>query len=83
MSKSKHDILEAAYLFYYASDTAFQEGADERGLLKHRLQELIGDAITIADQAKFDVFNALTLMDNAYFLADLKASVPQSAWYIC
>ncbi|VDC06563.1 unnamed protein product [Peniophora sp. CBMAI 1063] len=68
----KHDFVEAAYLFYYATDVAFQEGADERGLLKHRLHDLIQDAIVVAEQAGFDVFNALTLMDNSSFLADLK-----------
>ncbi|KAI0293101.1 N-myristoyl transferase [Russula brevipes] len=62
----------AAYLYYYASDAAFLEKADELGLLKRRLTELIGDAVIVADQAKFDVFNALTLMDNSLFLQDLK-----------
>jgi len=32
----------------------------------------VGDALIIAAQAQFDVFNALTLMDNAQFLEDLK-----------
>lgn len=74
INNPKHKLLEAAYLFYYASDVAFQEGADERGLLKHRLQDLIQDAIIVADQAKFDVFNALTLMDNNSILSELKVS---------
>ncbi|KZV72932.1 N-myristoyl transferase [Peniophora sp. CONT] len=72
INNPKHKLVEAAYLFYYASDVAFQEGADERGLLKHRLHDLIQDAIVVAEQAKFDVFNALTLMDNNAFLTDLK-----------
>jgi len=72
VSNPRHDTLEAAYLYYYATDTAFVEKADELGLVKRRLTELIGDAIILADQAKFDVFNALTLMDNALFLQDLK-----------
>ena len=72
MSNPRHDTLEAAYLYYYATDTAFVEKADELGLVKRRLTELMGDAIILADQAKFDVFNALTLMDNALFLQDLK-----------
>ncbi|KAH9177748.1 N-myristoyl transferase [Lactarius sanguifluus] len=46
--------------------------ADGLGLLKRRLTELVGDAIILADQAKFDVFNALTLMDNPLFLQELK-----------
>lgn len=67
-----HKVLEAAYLFYYATDIAFQENAEEDGRLKKRLQHLVGDALIIADQNKFDVFNALTLMDNVPILQDLK-----------
>lgn len=76
MSHPRHNILEAAYLYYYATDTAFVENADELGLVKRRLTELIGDAIILADQAKFDVFNALTLMDNPLFLPELKVKCP-------
>jgi len=72
VSNPRHDLLQAAYLYYYASDVAFVEKADELGLLKRRLTELIGDAVILADQAKFDVFNALTLMDNPLFLQELK-----------
>ncbi|KZT56406.1 N-myristoyl transferase [Calocera cornea HHB12733] len=60
-----HKMLEAAYLFYYATD------APEANM-KKRLYELIGDALIIAKDAKFDVFNALTLMDNWSFLEDHK-----------
>lgn len=76
MSNPRHEVLEAAYLYYYASDTAFVEKADELGLLKRRLTELMGDAIILADSAKFDVFNALTLMDNPLFLQELKVTSP-------
>jgi len=72
VSNPRHSLVEAAYLYYYATDIAFVENAEEHGLLKRRLTELIGDAIVLADQAKFDVFNALTLMDNPMFLQDLK-----------
>lgn len=68
----RHNLLEAAYLFYYASDAAFESGVDESNNLKTRLVHLIGDALVIANQAKFDVFNAVTLMDNMSFLDDLK-----------
>lgn len=40
--------------------------------MKKRLENLVGDALIIADQCKFDVFNALTLMDNVPVLKDLK-----------
>ena len=72
INNSQHGVLEAAYLFYYATDVAFEERAEEEGRLKRRLQDLIGDALIIADQNKFDVFNALTLMDNVLFLQELK-----------
>ncbi|KZP12580.1 N-myristoyl transferase [Athelia psychrophila] len=72
INQPKYGVLEAAYLFYYATDVAFDERAEEEGRLKKRLQDLIGDALILADQCKFDVFNALTLMDNVPFLQDLK-----------
>ncbi|TFK42493.1 N-myristoyl transferase [Crucibulum laeve] len=71
----KYPVLEAAYLFYYASETAIQPGTEEDGTLKKRLLSLIGDALVIANDAKFDVFNALTLMDNVPILSDLKFGV--------
>jgi glycylpeptide N-tetradecanoyltransferase len=72
INQTKHKLLEAAYLFYYATDVAFQQGAENDGRLKKRLAMLVGDALIIASQAQFDVFNALTLMDNSQFLKDLK-----------
>lgn len=48
MQSIKHDVVEAAYLFYYATDVALQEGAEEDGRVKKRLNELIGDALIIA-----------------------------------
>ncbi|KAJ3554472.1 hypothetical protein NM688_g3090 [Phlebia brevispora] len=72
MNSTKHNILNAAYLYYYATDVAFKPDADKDGSLKDRLMQLISDALIIADQSKFDVFNALTLMDNVEFISDLK-----------
>ncbi|KAJ7172387.1 Myristoyl-CoA:protein N-myristoyltransferase, N-terminal domain-containing protein [Mycena filopes] len=71
----KYGTLEAGYLYYYATDVAFEDGAEEDGRLKQRLQTLIGDALVIANQAKLDVFNALTLMDNVPILKDLRFGV--------
>lgn len=81
INQPKYGVLEAAYLFYYATDVAFDERAEEEGRLKKRLQDLIGDALILADQCKFDVFNALTLMDNVPFLQDLKVR-PDSHHYL-
>ncbi|KAI0372892.1 N-myristoyl transferase [Pilatotrama ljubarskyi] len=72
MNHHKHNLLKAAYLFYYGTETAFEPGAEESGRLKKRLEEIVGDALVIAEKVQFDVFNALTLMDNVCFLQDLK-----------
>ncbi|KZT26399.1 N-myristoyl transferase [Neolentinus lepideus HHB14362 ss-1] len=74
INNPKHSLLEAAYLFYYASETAFSGESEEEpdNNLKKRLTDLISDALVVANEASFDVFNALTLMDNVPFLNDLK-----------
>jgi hypothetical protein len=45
---SKYSTLDAAYLFYYASDVAFKPNGE--ALLKKRLEELVTDAMIIATQ---------------------------------
>ncbi|OBT85691.1 hypothetical protein VE02_05968 [Pseudogymnoascus sp. 03VT05] len=67
---SKHTSIRAAYLFYYATTVALQQ--DNCVQLKDRLNTLINNALIIAKKFKFDVFNALTLMDNALFLEQQK-----------
>lgn len=82
-----NQIVDAAYLFYYASTscTPSTPAMDATASAKRpsstlfapvqpsqRLQQLIQDALIIAKNAGFDVFNALTLMDNNLFLRDLK-----------
>ncbi|KAG6837290.1 hypothetical protein H0H93_011892 [Arthromyces matolae] len=74
IGNTKFPVLEAAYLFYYGTETAFLDGTEETGELKKRLETVIGDALVVANNAGFDVFNALTLMDNVPILQDLKAS---------
>ena len=68
----RHKLLDAAYLFYYATEVAFEPGAEATGRLKKRLEELIGDALVVANNSNFDVLNAMTLMDNVSFLRDMK-----------
>ncbi|KAF5347878.1 hypothetical protein D9757_013416 [Collybiopsis confluens] len=70
INNPKHGLLEAAYLHYYASDSALVEHADENGALKERLQALIKDGLIAAHNASFDVFNAVTMMDNDLFLKE-------------
>lgn len=82
VGSSKYANIRAAYLFYYATESAFEK---EEKWLKERLNALILDALILAKevilsgvlasilanispQFNFDVFNALTLMDNPLFL---------------
>ncbi|KAF9091754.1 Glycylpeptide N-tetradecanoyltransferase 2 [Mortierella sp. AM989] len=77
-----HSTLNAAYSFYYAVQTPDEElnkVADkaERQIardaaIKERLVGLMQDALILARQNNFDVFNALNLMDNALYTEDLK-----------
>lgn len=55
----KHNLLKAAYQYYHAATTV-------------ALKDLMTDALHFAHKEGFDVFNALTLMDNKSFLEELK-----------
>ncbi|CAG8960406.1 hypothetical protein HYFRA_00008124 [Hymenoscyphus fraxineus] len=66
-----HTNVRAAYLFYYATETVFFPDFTREDL-KTRLNALINDALILAKKYKFDVFNALTLQDNALFLDQQK-----------
>ncbi|RDW93879.1 glycylpeptide N-tetradecanoyltransferase swoF [Aspergillus mulundensis] len=65
----KHDCVRAAYLYYYATETAF---SNDQKALKDRLLMLMNDALILAKKAQFDVFNALTSHHNPLFLEQLK-----------
>lgn len=67
-ASQKHDKIRAAYSYYYATTAAFN--AEEKGL-KERLHSLMGDCLIEGKNAGFDVFNALTLLDNPLILNDL------------
>lgn len=69
-----HSTLNAAYSFYYATTTSLgSEPSDEATQQKkERLSALMTDALILARQNDFDVFNALDLMDNALYTNDLK-----------
>ncbi|KAM5377589.1 hypothetical protein ACJA88_006270 [Fusarium oxysporum] len=71
IGNSKHNVIKVAYMFYYGTDVALQDKFDKASL-KKRLNELVHDALIISKRHKFDVFNALTLMDNALFLEQQK-----------
>ncbi|KAI0121141.1 acyl-CoA N-acyltransferase [Xylariales sp. AK1849] len=69
--ESKHKVIRAAYLFYYATETGLTEPVDQRAL-KSRLNTLMSDGLILSKKHRFDVFNALSLMDNGLFLDELK-----------
>ncbi|KAI6906050.1 N-myristoyl transferase, partial [Hortaea werneckii] len=75
---ARHETIRAAYLYYYASDTAFQTPSNKKSAsaiqtaLSTRLQELVHDVLILAKRDSFHVFNALTLLDNPLFLKEQK-----------
>ncbi|KAG5920728.1 glycylpeptide N-tetradecanoyltransferase, partial [Claviceps africana] len=66
-----NDVLRVAYLFYYATEAGLTT-PPSKSALKTRLNALVHDALILAKRARLDVFNALTLMDNALFLEQQK-----------
>ncbi|KAF8448295.1 Myristoyl-CoA:protein N-myristoyltransferase, N-terminal domain-containing protein [Terfezia claveryi] len=52
IQSSKHSVIKAAYLFYYASETAFEPGEDAKKNFKNRLNKLINDALIIAKRVR-------------------------------
>ncbi|KAF4631840.1 hypothetical protein G7Y89_g6291 [Cudoniella acicularis] len=71
LNHDKHNNIRAAYLYYYATETVFFPDFTKNDL-KVRLNALVNDALILAKRFKFDVFNALTLMDNSLFLEQQK-----------
>lgn len=59
LNSQEHSSLKAAYSFYYVSTST-------------PLLQLMNDALIIAKQKDFDVFNALDVMENQSFLKELK-----------
>ncbi|KAK5676504.1 glycylpeptide N-tetradecanoyltransferase [Elasticomyces elasticus] len=78
-SSPQQQTIRAAYLYYYASSSAFpiphQPTPTKSALqstLQSRLQVLMHDALILAKKDDFHVFNALTIMDNPLFLQQSK-----------
>ncbi|KAI0473555.1 peptide N-myristoyl transferase [Xylariaceae sp. FL0804] len=67
----KHSNVKAAYLFYYATETGLTKPVD-KDALKSRLNALVSDSLVYCKQYNFDVYNALSLMDNGLFLEEQK-----------
>ncbi|KAL1921853.1 uncharacterized protein VTP21DRAFT_10495 [Calcarisporiella thermophila] len=64
-----HKAIHAAYCFYYAVNPP---SSDDEKWLKTRLQSLMKDALVMAKNLGFDVFNGLDLLDNNLFIDELK-----------
>ena len=71
INSARHSAVRAAYVFYYATEVGLKTPYDQAAL-KTRLNALMGDMLITAKKYKFDVFNGLSLMDNALFLEDQK-----------
>jgi len=75
INNKKHDTIKAAYLYYYATEAFFKpakNSEEKRENTKARLNIVMHNALIIAKSFNFDVFNALTLLDNTLFLNDQK-----------
>lgn len=71
INNTKHQVIRAAYLFYYATETGLTVPYD-KATEKVRLNGLMSDALILAKRYKFDVFNALSLLHNGLFLEQQK-----------
>lgn len=71
LNNPRHKTLKVAYSFYYGTETGLTTPLDKPAL-KTRLNELMHDALVLAKKNKFDVYNALSLADNALFLEQQK-----------
>lgn len=79
-NSGQHRLLNIAYLYFYATDVA-TKGTDEE--FRDRLNLLMEDAVYLTKKHEFDVFNALTLMDNPKFMENLKVCMQVlSGFYI-
>lgn len=70
LDNPSHDELGIAYLYYYASDSAFKN--DDESAYKQRLTSLMSDALVSSKKYNVDVFNCLSSQDNPYFIKNCK-----------
>jgi len=57
IGSSRHKVVRAAYLFYYATETAFKDNQDE---LKTRLNLLVKDALILAKRVRHTISPTLS-----------------------
>jgi glycylpeptide N-tetradecanoyltransferase len=63
IGNKKHNVIKAAYLFYYATEVAFEK---DEGKLKVRLNELMRDALILSKKVGFFSLSLWTLFDSVY-----------------
>lgn len=54
-SAGHHSTIRAAYLFYYATESAFEEQNEDDNVLKVRLNQLVKDALILAKQVSISI----------------------------
>lgn len=61
IGSSKHSTVRAAYLFYYATETAFLPSDPKKTQLKSRLNELMQDALILAKRVSSSLTHTLSI----------------------
>lgn len=74
LNNDKHDSLNTVYGYYYASSLGVEKDHDKK-LYTARLKLLYQNALIMAKNLGFDVFNAVSILDNPLVLDDLKFGV--------
>lgn len=79
LNNPSHTTLTIAYGYYYATSAGLDSNANpdtsDTKALASRLKLLFQNALILAKQLHFDVFNAVSNFDNPLFLSDLKFGV--------
>lgn len=67
----KHDAVHAAYLYYYATETAF---SDDKKAFKERLQLLMNDALICAKNVCCNVLHLIVYANPVFFICSRPVS---------
>ena len=77
LNNDQHDSINIAYGYYYATTCGIsnESSSIDTPVLKARLQLLFQNALILSKNLGFDVFNAVSNLDNPLFLDELKFGV--------
>lgn len=59
INNTKHNMIKAAYMFYYATDVVWKDHKDNdemKKVLKARLNQLVHDALIVAKKVRISFF---------------------------